>query len=419
MDNLTFTQKIIKPHTVDPLEGYTVVVVEKIGDAGEEFRFEIEAGQRLPRTRIDLFKWLRGRPANDYFAFAVTGDRELRTTFSADVTMDDQAHEFTLVISLAFGVAEPRLLVTRRNDDPLRKVRDEIAGAVRRELVQRDWSEICHEFRGVEQVVVAKTIEPLRQFAALYGLHIHGVGLTARLPETYYAGIIEMEAVEHAKLRVRLQEELRRVQAEAMGQTAAFQDELAHKRAMKNKVAEGEIDALADTQEWERAQRRDAIAGYERQQRLYEAATDAGVTVLGNVARSVVTPAQLNEATRAFSNVMGQLQAPNAGSGAPMLGSGDAPALTAGQHTGIAVIAEMLGRTEQMRIARDAKKALQSAMLHLAAEVLVNGKSDDDAAAARYCSRAEQVSSEADLSYDDFEYVRRFLDVERLRNDLH
>src|SRR5690349_20842273 len=120
MENLTLIHKLIKPHTVDPLEGHTVVIFEKIGEAGEEFRFEIEPGMRKPKSPIGLLKWARGRRAGtSHFAYAVTSDPELRLRFSTPVKMDTQAHTFTLVTTMAYSIAEPRLVVTRRNDDPL------------------------------------------------------------------------------------------------------------------------------------------------------------------------------------------------------------------------------------------------------------------------------------------------------------
>src|SRR5437764_4270709 len=106
MENLTFVHKIVKLHTIDPLEGHTVVVIEKIGEAGEEFRFEIEPGQRVPKTAADLFRWLRGGRGRDrYFAYAVTNNQELRLKYTAPVKMDDQAHTFTLIVNLGYAVA--------------------------------------------------------------------------------------------------------------------------------------------------------------------------------------------------------------------------------------------------------------------------------------------------------------------------
>ena len=234
MDNLTFIQKVIKPHTVDPLEGHTVVVIEQIGEAGEEFRFEIEPGQRVPKSGIDLFKWLRGgRGGPNYFAYAVTDDPRLRFKFSVPVKMDTQAHSFMLVVAVDYRVASPRLVVTRRNADPIQKLREEISLRMQRELAWRSWISIRNEFREIEREAIAATLESLREFAARYGLEIRDLSLALELQDIDFLDVTHEAAIDQQTEVTKREAEFERLKVVEESKITAVKNERAHEEALR------------------------------------------------------------------------------------------------------------------------------------------------------------------------------------------
>ena len=92
-------------------------------------------------------------------------------------------------------------------------------------------------------------------------------------------------------------------------------------------------------------------------------------------------------------------------------------ALTGGQSGAGAIIAEMLTRTEQLgwEIAR--KQKLQSAILHLIAELLLNGDSTRSLL-EQYSNRIVEIRSQGSLPLEQFDYLKKFVDFEHLANEL-
>ena len=169
-DNLTFTHRIIRAHTVDPLEGHTVVVLNKAADVGERFEFELVPGQiRDPKHR--LFAWLRRR-THRYVAYAVAADPVLRTSMRVHVGVDDAVHEYAVNVEIEFNVSDPRTLVSRRAIDPLRELRQAAALALQRELAETPWLRVRQEFRRLASDVVERVLPKLRSFALQIGFEV-------------------------------------------------------------------------------------------------------------------------------------------------------------------------------------------------------------------------------------------------------
>jgi hypothetical protein len=407
MDNLTLSLKVAKPHTIDPLEGHTVVIFEKVGDAGEEYRFEIEPGQTRPRTKLNLFEWLRGQKPPNYFAYAVSGLPELRWTFTTDVTLDIQAHKFTLLVTLAYSVGGPRLLVTRRNDDPIRQVRDYIAGLLARQFAQRTWGEIRHDFRLMERQIIAATIDAARQFADHFGIRVHGIELNHRLQEKDFADLQQQEAAQRAKEQAELDGEVERAKLAQTAQTDTMKSGFDRERALRDKEHEQELSLLDRDHEIDRRSREALLARYRRDDMLDEAVAQTIVRLTG----SAETPDDL---LRTF----GKLRANDQLS----IGSGSAPQraiLTGGsQQSGAGpTVAEALSETEQMGFAHKDKQQLQSAILHLIAELLLDGSADEQAI-ARYAAKIDELRHDLKLSREHSEYLKQFVHFEPLRESL-
>lgn len=415
MENLTLSMKIAKPHTIDPLEGHTVVIFETVGDAGEEFRFEIEPGQALPQTKRTLFEVLRGRKPPNYFAYAVTGMPELRWTFTTDVTLDIQAHSFTLLVTLAYSVSEPRQLVTRRNDDPIRQVRNYINGLLARHFAQRTWSEIRHDFRDVEREVVAATVGLVQQFGAYFGLRIHDLTLSHRLQDKDFADILEEEAAQRAKVREELIGQVARTSAAEMAQTEKLKTELSHQHTLKVTANEHDLEKLRLDQQLDRSPQQALLEAQRRNGRLDDAYVDVTIKVMNTASEAIHTPADLLATINDLRSAAGQVRE---------LGSGAAPARgllsqhsSNSQNGAAAVIGEMLIESERMRLDLTSKQKLQSTILHLIAELLLDGDGDQ-AALGTYAERIDDFRHDPKLAMEHSDYLKKFVNCDILRDAL-
>lgn len=460
MENLTLAQKIIRPHTIDPLEGHTVVVFETVGTSGEEFRFEIEAGQRVPQTRLDLWGWLRGRRSDDkYFAYAVSGAPQLHETFSTHVTMDVQAYAFDLVVDLAYRVETPRLVVTWRNEDPVKRVREEVARRIGREFAQQNWMRVCDDFRELEGDILDTTLEPLRDFASRYGLRIDSIALSHALPPEYFDEIRKAEAIQRAKAEAARQEELKRAQNEAAAQTAEQQEQLKRRKLeeesqthalaaerqeqLKRRKLQEELQTQAitdradhqrrilqigqqDEQTVEANKRKIArqtddaeVAHHARLQLLADTAIEAAADALKRAAESISNPQQLAQAIREIQIAVAEIQEfpLRAGQRGELAGGGSRMALGSYQNGAPEVIAGMFVRTERMACQRHEREKLQSAVLLIVGELL-RGKEADESRIAEQQELLKTARAEINLPLEDVEYFTTFLDTNKIRSEL-
>lgn len=437
MENLTLAQKIIRPHTIDPLEGHTVVVFETVGASGEEFRFEIEAGKRAPQTRLDLWGWLRGRRSDDkYFAYAVSGAPQLHETFSTHVTMDVQAYAFDLVVDLAYRVEKPRLVVTWRNEDPVKRVREEVARRIGREFAQQNWQRVCDDFRELERDILDATLESLRDFASRYGFCIDRIALSHSLPPEYFDEIRKAEAVQRAKAEAAREEELKRAQNEAAAQTAEQQEQLKRRKLQEELQTQAITDRAdhqrhmlqigqQDEQTVETNKRRIArqadeaeVAHHARLQLLADTAIEAASDALKRAAESISNPQQLAQAVREIQIAVAEIQElPLRIGQRGELADGSRIALGAYQNGAPAVMAGMFVRTERLACQRQEREKLQSAVLLIVGELL-RGEDADESRIAEQQEILRTARAEINVPLEDVEYFNTFLDTNRIRSEL-
>lgn len=168
MENLTFALRVVKPHTLDPLEGHTVVVLEDRGNARERFRFQIEPDQNTSAIAFALRRIIARRLR--CFAYAVLQQSILRLSLHEYIGLD--SHSLRLSIEITYSIKKPRILVERRNGDPIRSVRDEVTRSVRNHLSLRSRAQLTSDFRGVERQIVTAVRQSIDVFAAGYGIQI-------------------------------------------------------------------------------------------------------------------------------------------------------------------------------------------------------------------------------------------------------
>jgi hypothetical protein len=190
MSNLTFDEKLVREHTAEPLEGHTVVVMERSGASGEKFYSLLEPGDDGPRR--GLIDFLRGKPSV-YFAFAVDASRHRLLSFSADVAMAEHAHSFELHFSLWYRVSDAQLLVCTRAGDPLKLLRAKVIEELTVEMAELSWADVWHSFRVVSDRVVAATLPAIKSIARDYGIAINSLRLKATFPEKAIAAEREIE----------------------------------------------------------------------------------------------------------------------------------------------------------------------------------------------------------------------------------
>jgi TIR domain len=179
MENLTFEQKVVvNQDGLDSLPGYTVVVFERSGRNGQIFHRLVEPGERFQSERRLPF-W---DPARKFFAVAVNR-AVLSYTFDMPVTLDDHLHKFTLGFHFEYRVADPRRVAELREQDPLRRLCDEIMTVVGKSCAEQKWEMVRDRFKELEAVVLSGERAGLVRYAGGLGLEIVSVELDRQLPE--------------------------------------------------------------------------------------------------------------------------------------------------------------------------------------------------------------------------------------------
>jgi hypothetical protein len=369
-ENLTFTHKILQEHSPDALEGHHIVVLESTPGGGEKIRYELQPGQEAKKKSLfeDMVPW---RTQPHYFAYAVPVAAFLSAQFGADVKMDDMLHSFTLKIDLSYRVSDPRLLVVNRNRDPLRIVREAVVGALQKGMASCRWTDVTNQFQRVESDVVSGVIHYVNSVAASVGLHVQNIAMHHDVPEIHVA-----VAVAEEKHKVEIVE-------------AHHANEIA-------KIA---------------AAGRTLDAGV----RAFDAAAQ-------NAAASVRNPAEFIQAIGGVKTFFaGGGNADAFGSGPSLLGTGAADTqklLPAAAQSGLpAVLIEVVTETTQLNCTPALKRRLQSALLHLIAELLPEEK-PDDAAVNDYRERVIKTASLASLSGPQSDYFESLVQPGKLRQRL-
>lgn len=370
-NNLTFMQNIIRLHTPDALEGHTVVVLEKMGAAGETFRYELRPGQLPPKRPLNLLELFKGDHSGPiYLAFAVTDNSELRTSTTAAVKTDDQKHSFSASIQIAFKVTDARLLVARRDDDPVQRMKEEAASVIAQELARKSWTEIRRSFRDIEQEVVPRGLPALRRFTANYGLWVETLALGCQLSE----------------------QDMRLIEQEAEADLATE----GQKIALRQSIALRPLQAAANAQA--------------RQDRVFDAAAEAAAQAIRNVPSSIHTVAELAKSFETFARYSG-----NGGEELAQRLIEETAASTTGMNGKGVLITDALTQIEKLSCGFTQKRMAQSAVLHLVAELLL--EDPDRPTVDRYRKSIEAMSGSS-CPADQVEALERFADTEWLREQL-
>jgi hypothetical protein len=400
MDNLTFTEQVIKIHPADPvapLAGHIVVVFEKIGTGGEEFRFDLREGQRPPAQSRTIRSLFGERP--QFIAFAVTAERQRRLTFSTNVTMDVALHTFALSIDLVYCISDPRLLVTHRTQDPLRRIRDEAGSLAPPQLAQREWSRVRSDFRGLEREVVSTVLSRLQRFASDYGVFVQEMSLNHRLGDSDFEDIAKREAAA----------------------VVALDDELEHERKERLNHYGHALEVSQHARVIESHDVRSSASAYVRYNEIADAAARGAIKAIEAASTSIHTPTELAQAVSTIRQAIEAMRDLGKGNGsghAEIAGGTAIGVLPAAAQSGLGiVIAELLTETEQMSWPSiSVKQQLQGSTLHLIAELMTPDATD--VTVTGYRERLSDARAAAALPIDQSDYFGKYIDSDRLRRRL-
>lgn len=281
MGNLTLEEKLVVGHEgLDSLPGYTVVVFEKLDKGGAAFSQVINPGGRFQKSGFRF--WDR---SNKYFSVAVNNS-VLSYSFEERVTLDDEIHTFTLKFQLKYRAVSPRMVAELRDQDPLGKLREEVALVVGRSCARLKWEMVTNRFRELEVVVMNSERANLRQYAAALGLEIFSVTLDKRLPSEVTTLPKAEEMAEKEKREFGIAQELEATKEEVK-RTREYQRRL---EAIENQYLVGNRE-LAE--QYELKDMEDAAHRAELARKLREVQDEAIGTALKNVVGGISTLSEL------------------------------------------------------------------------------------------------------------------------------
>lgn len=327
MENLTLEQKVVVNHEgLDSLPGHVVIVFEKLDKGGAAFSRLLNPGERFQKPGFRLWD-----TPHKYFSVAVNKSI-LNYSFEEPVTLDDEIHTFTLKFHLKYHAANPRLVAELHQQDPLRKLRDEISLVVGRSCAQRKWEIVRDRFRELGVVVMNSERAKLRQYAATLGLEIFSIEMDKRIPSEVQEIEKKIEDAEAEKRKIQIEQECENREEEikqAKERLCRLEDiehqytirdrELAKQYELKDREdtihraeqrrdmddvehqyvkREAELDGQIGLKEKE-----DAAHSAARARKLQEARDEAIATALRNVGAGINSPAELLEGAHAAHQI--------------------------------------------------------------------------------------------------------------------
>ncbi|HYR10421.1 MAG TPA: hypothetical protein VEQ60_21785 [Longimicrobium sp.] len=387
MSNLTLDENLIRPHKPEPLEGHTVVVLERVGEEGEKFHSLLEPGAERPRQ--GLIAYLLGKP-NVYFAFAVDASKHRALSFSEQVEMAERPHNLELHFSLWYRAADPELLVASRTTDPLARVRRKVAEVITEEMAELPWDDVRHAFRAASSSVVSGTLPELKSFARDYGIAITSITLRGKFPPGAIAADTEIHAVREKGRVVRARMEV-------------GEDLKNHRSNLRRENAGRDEEDRAD------AARREFQDMYVREMK----------DRVGGLIREAPGIVELGDLQRGISGMTGLLGHPSS-NGPAAIGAGNGhpqPVLPPGGSGLPAVLAELVTLTQ---LSNDGQTRLvRGSLLHVVAEVVANDSSQVSAALADYARQARTAITDASPPADRLQALRALADPQQLRQRLY
>lgn len=390
MAKLIFEKGVVQERAdLNPVTGCWRVVYEKLGE-GARFLRLLDEEEDFHTEKKGIFKTVMSKALASepqYLVYAVSNQKNLLLDFPRRVVHQNQVNHFDLYLKVEYHVSDPKVLVVRLravNEDLLAKLRDVIGDEVGRACSRIPWDIVKDEyaFNDMADDLTAPETELFRRLqgkAHDLGLTITDIKLSLRL--------LEIDVAEPKKIS-----EHQRILAQKS-------------RDLQTAKAEEDIKDVTKM----RALRRDTWQG----------GTQAIITSLNKIADDTDTSSKLRETFNDIGSIFYPQMGNTPGAEAQSLPESSTKLLTERANVlpgkGLSVVQQVVGVVIQLDLREREKRALLSAIFHLAGELLAAGESEPEALAhykEKYQLILEQFLHEFDVQ--QHETLASLLNMERL-----
>jgi hypothetical protein len=404
MANLTLDQKLVKPALdANAVPDHCLVVFRKVGGGG--LRFHSRLGPHDKLGWVD--KILLGA---NVAVYAVTCDHNLRYKVKVSALKSaDHVGPFTLDLTLAFRINDPRILVEKLESDPLGRLEKEVIEVFGRVASRMEWSDVQARACDFENHLLSMTVTHetgkhitslafLQGFAVELGLELKGVQVSRQLPA---------EVGEGARVRMR-ESEKRKV------------DEELQKSALLNEQLQAQREEF---QAW----KANTLGNIQRLGVISTSATNNLAKVLEQIADKVDTAPGLRTVMNeliAMRDEIAMISAVGGGAGnggtpeMKSLKSSSGPVLLGVTPT--AGLSGLLVQLSFLRLEPEDRNRLHSSLLRLAGEIVLHEEADPLIMDECFRSLADQMPRlvQAVQSAEQRDLLIRLQDPDWLRTEL-
>lgn len=359
--------------------------------------------------------------------------------------MDDGIHTFTLIFHLKYKAADPQRVAELREQDPLRKLRNEITQVIGRSCAQRRWEVVKDRFRDLEVLVMGNEKAKLRQYAATLGIEIISIELDKRLPAEAFETKEAREKAEKEEELLEIDQRLRDIKEQierARAHELSLQD-IEYKFKVRATELDKELELKGREEALHRVEQKHDIADVEHQyekrgteldkqleltereavlqrarinQELRRKQAEAVGTIYTNVANNINNPSEAEDAVEVAGRIYRTLQADNGASGAPAEISAAAPGgyLTASVGDSLSnLMSQTITQIEQWGCTFAQKQALRSAIMHIVAEVQLDDQADEKVL-RQHADKLSELGRKLQLTLTQFRSLEQFWKYEQL-----
>lgn len=403
---------------VGPAPAHILVVFKKVG-TGKILHKILQPGETLKLGWRDS--------SNDYEAYAISNDENLRHSFSRLYKAVGQVWTFTLHFSLDFRVSEAKILALKlEGDDPLKRLEEEIAKVLSATARHLPWEALKRESpdfglhlldsAGTEGSGARKrNFERLREFAAQLGLDLRDIGITRSLTEEDLGPDVTVRkvgiqiGVESAQQVLELERERLKQERERLRER--------HRQECELMVAHGN----------------QALQGMERLRMVLDGVTKEGIRGFSQAVDGVRSFAAINDALLEIRAVQSSLTALSAGTGSTSTLGASEGMILPGVSTSGMLLAEMRRPSDPLeRIVAEAfqrmhlldgnfadKRRILATILHILAEAGLGNEGDEGYLEACHENLKRQLYPlESGLDEETLGFLRLITDIEELRKEL-
>jgi hypothetical protein len=165
-----------------PKPGFDLVVLRH-SKSGLEFDSVISNGKQMEQG--SFFSRIR-KNDHSYVCYVVSASPSIRHTFNSPIEHMSHGHSFELDYTLLFAVGNPRLIVERINDDPVRQVETEVKRIIDSEARKIPWEKLIENVLNsageeLTNEILTRQRSQLEKYAEQYGIRLNHIAFAWRL----------------------------------------------------------------------------------------------------------------------------------------------------------------------------------------------------------------------------------------------